>query len=328
MGFELRRTAGGRWIGILGQRLAPLVPDPSPTAPADWVQARPARIRAALAHALALPSGGWFVLDDARRIAQAPVAYTVQGQRLVAWREGGALRVAPDRCPHMGAPLSAGRVRNGCLVCPWHGLTLDARGHGAWRPLSAHDDGVLAWVRLGAADPDVPLPSRSPRPERAVSAVVRVEARCEPRDVIANRLDPWHGAHYHPHAFAQVRVLSHDERGLTVRVAYRVAGPLCVEVDARFHCPDPRTITMTILAGEGAGSVVETHATPLAPGRTAIIEATLATSTRPAFRHALRAGCLIRPWIERAVRRLWVDDAAYAEHLQTLRNEASEDVAT
>ena len=46
---------------------------------------------------------------------------------------------------------------------------------------------------------------------------------------------------------------------------------------------------MTIVRGDGLGSVVETHATPIAPGRTAIIEATLATSDRPGFALAARA---------------------------------------
>jgi hypothetical protein len=73
-----------------------------------------------------------------------------------------------------------------------------------------------------------------------------------------------------------------------VRVSVRVLGPLAVEVDATFHCPDPRTIVMTIIEGEGVGSVVETHATPIGPGRTAVIEATLATlqqESTPALTH-------------------------------------------
>jgi hypothetical protein len=90
-------------------------------------------------------------------------------------------------------------------------------------------------------------------------------------------------------------------------------------VDARFACPDPRTIAMTILAGEGAGSVVETHATPLGPGRTAIIEATLATSDRRGFAVALAARGALRGLIRRAARRLWRDDAAYAERRYALR---------
>ena len=66
-------------------------------------------------------------------------------------------------------------------------------------------------------------------------------------------------------------------------------------------------------------SVVETHASPIEPGRTAIIEATLATSDRNGFQKAMFMQPLIRFFIERSAKRLWVDDIAYAERLFTLR---------
>jgi hypothetical protein len=198
-------------------------------------------------------------------------------------------------------------------------LRLGADGHGAWRPLPAHDDGVLAWVRLGTESDALPAPVLPPRPRTSSMASFRMEARCEPADVIANRLDPWHGAHFHPYSFAALEVVDETDDMLTVRVEKRILGPVRVEVDATFHSPEPRTIVMTIVAGEGAGSVVETHATPIAPGRAAIVEATLATSDRPGFRHVLRLARFIRPFIERSARRLWVDDAAYAERLYHLR---------
>ena len=147
-----------------------------------------------------------------------------------------------------------------------------------------------------------------------------MEARCDPHDVIANRLDPWHGVHYHPYSFALLSVVDADEDSITVRVAKRILGPICVETDATFYSNEPRTIVMVIVEGEGKGSVVETHATPIEPGRTAIVEATLATSDRKGFRYAMRLRHLIRPFIERSARRLWIDDAAYAERLYELRD--------
>ena len=60
-------------------------------------------------------------------------------------------------------------------------------------------------LAVGEAPTDAPiLPLR---PSRALSGVVFAEARCRPADVIANRLDPWHGAHFHPHSFARLSVL-------------------------------------------------------------------------------------------------------------------------
>jgi isorenieratene synthase len=320
----LRTTtdARGRRLYLFGRPLPPAPEEGTSTRP-DWMQARAPAIRQALEQAQALPHGGWYVLDAARRIGTRPAVYWVAGQELVAWRDGPALRGAPNACPHLGAPLSAGRVQDGRVVCPWHGLALGSDRHGAWAPLTLHDDGVLAWVRLGPEDPAVPAPVLAPRPAQHLDGVIRMLARCAPEDVIANRLDPWHGAHFHPHSFARLRVIGEADGVLTVRVAFRVAGPLAVEVDCTFHCPDPRTIVMTIVAGEGLGSVVETHATPVVPGWTAIVEVTLATSDQEGFAHALAVRDWVRPLIERTARRLWVEDAAYAERTAWLRDPGS-----
>lgn len=313
-----------RFVVRLGERLAPRDARGVDPALEDWQQCSPAWIAKALARSQALPSGGWYVLDGSRTLGKTPRRFEVAGQELVAWRGAdGGLRVGPNACPHMGARMSEGHVCGGEVVCPWHGLALGDRRHGAWRPLKAHDDGVLLWVRLDGDEASGPLTERpilAPRPDDALGAVARTVARCEPRDVIQNRLDPWHGAHYHPHTFSQLRVIDRTDSDITVRVSYRLFSKLGIEVDARFHCPDPRTIVMTIVRGEGLGSVVETHATPLGGGRTAIIEATLATSERPVF-SALRrfAAPLIRPLMEQIAKRLWIEDAAYAERLAELR---------
>lgn len=289
----------------------------------DWQQADLGWIRGALAHSQEKPSGGWYVVDATRELGSAPKTYWVRGKRLVLWVQDGRPRAAPEACPHMGASLQGAKVCEGKLVCPWHGLALGPEGHGGWAHVPAHDDGILTWVQLpapGEQPSDAPfLPAR---PTGAIDAVVRMEAACEPRDVIQNRLDPWHGVHYHPHSFGTLRVVEQREYDITVRVAYRVLGKLAVEVDARFDCPDPRTIVMTIIAGEGEGSVVETHATPTRPGHSAIVEATLAASARPGFGVARSLSPVLRPLMKLAARRLWVEDAEYAERLYTLRTGA------
>ena len=296
----------------------------------DWEQADPRWIRAALQRSQQLPSGGWYVLDASDQFGAAPRRMQVRGLPIVVWRSERRLMAARDVCPHMGAALSAGRVCDGKLVCPWHGLALGPEPRKGFRPLNVHDDGQLLWLQLSAAEvagAELPAeltsqPLLPPRPTRGLSAVIRMEARCEPQDVIANRLDPWHGAHYHPHSFGRLRVIEREDDAITVRVAYRVAGPLAVEVDARFHCPDPRSIVMTIVRGEGAGSVVETHATPLSAGRTAIVELSYATSERWGFSVASHAHRVIRPAMRWAAKRLWLEDAAYAERLYELRTHA------
>jgi hypothetical protein len=168
-------------------------------------------------------------------------------------------------------------------------------------------------------------------PDQGLAAVATVIGRCEPEDVIANRLDPWHGSWLHPYSFTELRVLSAPpldappaEDRFLVEVTFTVGKRIGVPVRAEFSCPDARTITMEIVDGEGAGSVVETHATPLRPDadglpRTAVIEAVVAHSDRPGFGIARRVATALRPLIAVAARRLWRDDIAYAERRYALR---------
>jgi isorenieratene synthase len=260
-------------------------------------------------------------VDASRRIGKVPKTFTIAGRDVVLWRDDGGLHAAPDACPHMGASLAGAAVQDGCLVCPWHGLALGPGGHGAWRHLTAFDDGTLTWVQLPGEAP-LPRPVLPVRPEGALDAVVRVEARCEPEHIIRNRLDPWHGAHFHPYAFCDLEVIHADDERLRMNVAYRAFGPLVVDVVAEFTTPSARCIAMHIVDGEGRGSVVETHATPLGPGQSAVVEATFATSERDGFGFARRLSAVIRPFVERSAHRLWVDDVAYAERLASLAESA------
>ena len=334
-----RLTAGGRLAGWPARW--PL----RPLAAEDWTRqqptygaARPALIEAALKRAQARPAGNWFVLGPSAGVRPGrPRGVTVAGTELVAWRdEGGRLAAGPGACPHLGAPLCEAAVDQGTLVCRWHGLRIGARGGPGLRPLPAHDDGGLAWVRLDAVGGEPPLdaPVVPPRPplSRSVAAVATLIGVCEPEDIVANRLDPWHGAWFHPYFFSRLTVTSapaevttcEDDDRFDVTVTFRVSPGLGVPVRAAFSCPGPRTVVMRITDGEGAGSVVETHATPLGPGpdgrpRTAVTEAVVAYSGRPGFAAARRAGPALRPAMRHAAARLWRDDLAYAERRYQLR---------
>lgn len=304
--------------------------------------ANPAVIRAALNRARRRPGENWFAFAASAEITTTAFGVRAAGHQLVAWRDSdGALLVAPRACPHLGADLSSAAVECGTLVCPWHGLRLGAQRRGRWTPYPAHDDGVLCWVRLDAGSEcgadallrtDAPVvPTRPGNP--ALAVVTRLEGVCEAADIMANRLDPWHGAWFHPYCFSRLKVLSAppidddladaDDR-FVVEVTFRI-GRLGIPVIAEFRTPGPRTVVMRIVEGEGQGSVVETHATPVGVGRdglprTAVVEAVIAHSDRPHFGKALVAAPLLRTVTRRAATRLWRDDLAYAERLFELRS--------
>ncbi|MFJ6701031.1 DUF5914 domain-containing protein [Streptomyces sp. NPDC091272] len=329
-----------------------------------WRDASPAVIADALKRAQSRPSGNWFVVGASAEVPDGrPVGRVVGGTEIVLWRDGdGELRAGPGACPHLGAPLKDSRVRCGTLVCHWHGLALDGSAFAGWAPFPAYDDGVLVWVRLdrvgGETPSDRPVVPRRPDPAGAVAAVCTVVGRCEPQDVVANRLDPWHGAWFHPYSFVDLTVVSAPggdtggvrptgadafgdgdacaggadtadgedvEDAFVVDVSFKVAGRAVVPVRAVFTAPEPRTVVMHITRGEGRGSVVETHATPLTPDasgrpRTAVVEAVVAASGRKGFAVARAAAPALRPLMRAAAGRLWRDDIAYAERRWELRS--------
>ncbi|MER5257990.1 DUF5914 domain-containing protein [Streptomyces sp. NPDC002855] len=304
-----------------------------------WREAKPGIIAGALKRALARPSGNWYVLGSSQDVtADRSLGRSVAGVEVVAWRDAdGVLRAGPGSCPHLGAPLKDSPVQCGTLICHWHGMALNGQAAAGWEPYPAFDDGVLIWVRLdelGGEQPlDRPVIPERPHPSRGVAAVCEVAGRCEPEDVIANRLDPWHGAWFHPYSFVDLTVVSepgndaHAEEAkdsFAVDVSFKVAARAVVPVRAVFTAPEPRTVVMHITDGEGRGSVVETHATPLGPDtaglpRTAVIEAVIATSDRRGFAIARAAAPALRPVMRAAAGRLWRDDMAYAERRWALR---------
>jgi vanillate O-demethylase monooxygenase subunit len=73
----------------------------------------------------------WYVACTAEEIGQGkPLGRTICGERMVIFRaEGSAVSALEDFCPHRGAPLSLGALReDGRLVCGYHGLVMGGDG--------------------------------------------------------------------------------------------------------------------------------------------------------------------------------------------------------
>jgi nitrite reductase/ring-hydroxylating ferredoxin subunit len=114
----------------------------------------------------------WYAVARAIDVGAAPVSVTLLATRVVLYRTVTGVVAAPDRCPHREAPLSAGTVADGCLVCPYHGWTFGDDGRCVRVPSAA--DHVpppprahlstfgcterygLVWLCLGDTSPDAP----------------------------------------------------------------------------------------------------------------------------------------------------------------------------
>lgn len=329
-------TGPGRRLGLLDEVRSRVPIELRPVEERErllpsWRDARPSRIRTALRLSQQADAGGWFVVGASTDLGgERSLVRVVDGVEITLWRDtDGSLLAGPGSCPHLGALLTDCEVMGGEVYCRWHGLALGREGWGRWRTFPALDDGVLLWVRRpvpGEEPSEAPVITPRPPLERSISAVVALPGTCEPADVVANRLDPWHGSWFHPYAFSHLEVdegASTEDR-LVVDVTFRLSRTWGVPVRATFTTPDRRTIVMTIIDGEGTGSVVETHATPLGTDehgrpRTMVTEATIAHSGRPGFAAARWARGLVVPAMRRTAARLWVDDLVYAERRYEVR---------
>lgn len=72
----------------------------------------------------------WYAVLESNEVPRGrPVGVTRFGERLVFWRTpAGDPICLRDACPHRGAALSIGRLQEGAIECPFHGLTFDSSG--------------------------------------------------------------------------------------------------------------------------------------------------------------------------------------------------------
>ena len=57
--------------------------------------------------------------------------FTVDGRLVAVFNVGDGYYAIDDLCPHMGASLGAGEVRQGVVTCPWHAWRFHVRD-GVW----------------------------------------------------------------------------------------------------------------------------------------------------------------------------------------------------
>ncbi len=78
----------------------------------------------------------WYVVLESNEVPQnKPIGVTRLGEKLVFWRDAkGHVHCMSDLCPHIGARLSQGKVKQETLACPFHGFEYDASGQCTYLP--------------------------------------------------------------------------------------------------------------------------------------------------------------------------------------------------
>jgi phenylpropionate dioxygenase-like ring-hydroxylating dioxygenase large terminal subunit len=72
----------------------------------------------------------WYAILESKEVKKGkPIGFTRMGEKMVAWRDrGGQVTVMSDLCPHRGVALSAGKLVDDCIQCPFHGFEYDTSG--------------------------------------------------------------------------------------------------------------------------------------------------------------------------------------------------------
>jgi phenylpropionate dioxygenase-like ring-hydroxylating dioxygenase large terminal subunit len=72
----------------------------------------------------------WYVILESKELKKRkPIGVKRFGERLALWRnKDGSVSCIFDKCAHRGASLSIGKVKDGHLACPFHGLEYNSEG--------------------------------------------------------------------------------------------------------------------------------------------------------------------------------------------------------
>lgn len=109
----------------------------------------------------------------------AAVGLTIDGRAIMVTRIDGVVHAATDVCPHAGASLSGGVVRDGCVTCPAHLWRFDlTNGH---KQGDARVSIVVYPAREIEGLIEIDLPDRTP--VRTLREVLLASARGEVLDL-------------------------------------------------------------------------------------------------------------------------------------------------
>jgi phenylpropionate dioxygenase-like ring-hydroxylating dioxygenase large terminal subunit len=76
----------------------------------------------------------WHPVADAADVRDAPISVRLLNESIVIFRSGDRVSAFKDLCLHRGAKISMGKVRDGNIICPYHGLEYDGDGRCVYIP--------------------------------------------------------------------------------------------------------------------------------------------------------------------------------------------------
>lgn len=188
-------------------------------------------------------------------LESGPKPFRMFGQPIVLWLgEQGKPAAAVDRCCHRTAKLSVGTLRDGCIVCPYHGWTFNRDGKCTFFPQSQLEDPPkvykikayrceerygYVWVALDDPIADIPVFKRSGEEGFRQIHEFYHEIRCSGLRMMENSFDNAHIAFVHHNTFGDNQdpippqiELSPNETGFDMYAEMKVTNKLNKDVKA------------------------------------------------------------------------------------------------
>lgn len=156
-----------------------------------------------------MKNNGWQPVLLSKRLARKPVRVWLNGEALVLYRTDAGIACLRDMCPHRGASLSKGRIREGEIECPYHGWRFGHDGRCTAIPLlegpvpkrgvqafdAEESHGLVFICRDASSAGPLPLPVWDGRP--SVSKILESNAVTTLADAVENVIDPIHTMFVH-----------------------------------------------------------------------------------------------------------------------------------
>ena len=160
---------------------------------------------------------GWYLVATRREVLKSRlIRKTWMGQDVVVWcDDNGRICVAEATCPHLGAdlgPAAGGRIRDGRLVCPFHGFEFNTAGRCVATPYAEPPRTatlwvfetcevlglIFAWWGIGGRDPQWRLPDEAPDQDRwSGLAIWNLRFPGHPQETSENSVDLGHLRYVH-----------------------------------------------------------------------------------------------------------------------------------
>ncbi len=164
----------------------------------------------------------WYVVCSSSDLTDKPLGRTICNERMAFYRdEHQHVAALEDFCPHRGAPLSLGFVKNGQLHCGYHGLVMGCEGRTVAMPgqrvknfpeirtFAAHEQYGFIWVWPG--DPAradtalIPHLEWHNNPAWAYGGGL-YHIQCDYRLMIDNLMDLTHETYVHANSIGQPEI--------------------------------------------------------------------------------------------------------------------------